>query len=66
MSFISDEYAIYLPAVNAQYAETIVKPIPDNRPFPDALTLDDLVFWQANNKFWHHPHFLHSIITITI
>lgn len=61
MSFISDEYAIYLPAVNAQYAETIVKPIPDNRPFPDALTLDDLMFWQANNKFWHHPHFLHSI-----
>jgi hypothetical protein len=61
MSIISDEYAVYLPAVNSQYAETIVRPIPANRPFPNTFSLEDLMFWKDNNKLWHHPHFLHSV-----
>jgi hypothetical protein len=61
VSIISDEYSVYLPAVNAQYAETLVKPIPENRPFPNTLKIDDLVFWKDNNRLWHHPYFLHSV-----
>jgi hypothetical protein len=61
MSMINKEYAVYLPAVNTLYADVIVKPVPDNRPFPTTFTLDDLMFWKDNNKLWHHPHFLHSV-----
>ncbi len=61
MHMIDDTYAVYLPAVNTLYANTLAKPLPDNRPFPADLTLDDLIFWKKGNKLWHHPHFLHSV-----
>ena len=34
---MSDEYAVYLPAVNSTYANCITKPIPLNRPFPNTI-----------------------------
>jgi hypothetical protein len=58
---MSDDYAVYLPAVNEQYAGIITRPIPNNRPFPTAFTLDDLRFWKGNNKLFYHPHFLNSV-----
>jgi hypothetical protein len=58
---ISDDYAVYLPAVNTLYADAIIRPIPKNRPFPSTFTLDDMVFWKDTNKLWYHPHFLHSV-----
>lgn len=61
MSIISDEYAVYLPAVNEIFAKTLVRSKPDNRPLPDNFELSDLTFWNKNNPFWHHPHFLHSV-----
>ena len=61
MAIISDQYAVYLPAVNTLYAEAIAKPLPENRPFPCSFTLDDLYFWKKDNKLWYHPYFLHSV-----
>jgi len=61
MSIIADDYAVYLPAVNTLYADTLARPLPEDRPFPAGLTLDDLIFWKKGNKLWHHPHFLHSV-----
>ena len=61
MKMISDDFAVYLPAVNTLFADALVRPIPDGRPFPDNLSLDDLKFWQPKNPLWHHPHFLHSV-----
>lgn len=60
MRLTKDEYAVYLPAVNLQYAEAIARRVPLNRPFPNTFTLDDLAFWQ-DNKLWHYPYFLHSV-----
>ncbi len=61
MSLISDEFAVYLPAVNSHYASYLAKPAPENRPLPSGFTLDDLKFWEKSSKLWHHPHFLHSV-----
>jgi hypothetical protein len=58
---ISDDYAVYLPAVNEQYAGIITRPIPNNRPFPSAFTINDLMFWKGNNKLFYHSHFLNSV-----
>jgi hypothetical protein len=61
MGMISDQYAVYLPAINTLYAEVIAKPLPEGRPFPSSFTLDDLYFWKKGNKLWHHPYVLHSV-----
>lgn len=61
MSIISDEYAVYLPAVNEVFAKNLTRSVPGTRPFPDNVKLSDLAFWDKANPFWHHPHFLHSI-----
>jgi hypothetical protein len=58
---MSDNYAVYLPAVNAGYASIMTKPVPVGRPFPNTLKLDDLMFWKGNNKLFYHPHFLNSV-----
>jgi hypothetical protein len=61
MSTLSNDYAIYLPAVNLNYAKTIASEVPDGRPFPSDLSLGDFAFWEEGSKLWHHPHFLHSV-----
>lgn len=61
MSMMSDEYSVYLPAVNSLYADCLAKPLPEGRPFPSSFTLDDLYFWKKGNKLWHHPYILHSV-----
>jgi hypothetical protein len=58
---MSDEYAVYLPAVNSTYANCITKPILPNRPFPNTIQLTDLEFWNKNSKLFYHPHYLHSV-----
>ena len=58
MSF--DDYAIYLPAVNAGYAADVCKRQPRGRPFPDGIDLPDLAFWEPN-PLWHYPYLLHSL-----
>jgi hypothetical protein len=54
------KHAVYLPAVQSNYAEVLSKPLPDNRPFPGSMTLTDLAFWQPNG-LWHYPFLLHSL-----
>jgi hypothetical protein len=61
MKLISDDFSVYLPAVNSLYAETLIRPIPHNRQFPSSFTVEDLIFWNSISKLWHHPHFLHSV-----
>jgi hypothetical protein len=61
MTMISPEFAVYLPAVNDSYAKELTKTLDPTRPFPSGLTLDDLVFWDKNNKLWQHREILHSI-----
>jgi hypothetical protein len=60
MSLHRDEYAVYLPAVNDSYATETIKALDPSRPFPDGLTLHDLVFWEPN-QLWHYPYLLHSV-----
>ncbi len=55
-----DAYAVYLPAVNDSYANDVLKDMTEGRPFPDGLTLRDLIFWEPNG-LWHYPYLLHSI-----
>ena len=56
-----DEYSVYLPAVNTQYADALATPVPEHRPFPATLSLEDLMFWDSDNKYWHQPYYLHSV-----
>jgi len=61
MAMMSKDYAVYLPAVNSNYASEVLKPIKPNRPFPKGYDLKDLIFWDKGNKLWHHNHVLHSV-----
>ena len=61
MTVMSDEFAVYLPAVNEVYARDILKPLPASRPLPSGITLDDFAFWNKKSQLWYHPHFLHSV-----
>ena len=61
MSMISSQYAVYLPAVNSSYAKEVLKALPANRSFPQGLDLQDLIFWDRNNRLWHHNEILHSV-----
>jgi hypothetical protein len=60
MSMMSDEFAVYLPAVNDTYANGIIAEISSDRPFPASFTFRDLEFWKKGSQLWHHPHFLNS------
>lgn len=60
MTMMSDEFAVYLPAVNDTYANGIIGEISSDRQFPASFTLRDLEFWKKGSQLWHHPHFLNS------
>jgi hypothetical protein len=60
-TFNTDDYAIYLPAVNTVFAEQLTKTVPDGRPFPNNLRITDLAFWREKNPFFFHPFVLYSI-----
>lgn len=60
VSLTSDDYAVYLPAVNDGYAAEVAKELADDRPFPVGLTLRDLAFWEPN-ALWYYPYLLHSV-----
>ena len=60
-SFNTKDYAIYLPAINTGYANFLTKPIPQGRPFPSGLAIEDFCIWNKNSKLFYHPYLLHSI-----
>ena len=60
-SFNTKDYAIYLPAINTGYANFLTKPIPQGRPFPAGLAIEDFCIWNKNSKLFYHPYLLHSI-----
>jgi hypothetical protein len=57
--------ALYLTAINDNFAKGVTKKMPEGRKFPQGLSLDDLVFWNEN-KLFHYPHLLHSIGSHTV
>lgn len=59
--FNTEDYAIYLPAVNDEFASRVIQPLPIQRPFPAGLKLSDLAFWDRGNALFHYPYVLHSI-----
>ncbi len=61
MTIISNDYAVFLPAVNSLYAEGLTKELPSDRRRPSGFAISDLEFWQSSSALWHHPHFLHSV-----
>lgn len=61
MTFPNNDYAVYLPAVNTNYANTLASEISANRPFPKGICQKDLTFWEKGSKLWDYEYFLHSI-----
>ena len=55
------DYAIYLPAVNPEYADVVNTTVTANRPLPPNFDISDLEFWTGNSKLWNHKFLLHSI-----
>lgn len=60
------DFAIYLPAVNPEYADVINTAVTENRPLPSNFDLADLEFWTGNSKLWNHKFLLHSIGGYTV
>jgi len=60
-SFNTTDYAIYLPAVNEEFARRVTQDVASGRPFPANLALKDLAFWDKTNPLFYHPYVLHSI-----
>ena len=60
-SFNTNDFAIYLPAVNDAFAGVLTKPLVKQRQFPKSLSVDDLAFWRSGNSLFHHPYILHSV-----
>ena len=61
MSLLNTDYAIYLPAVNDSFAAETIKQLPNQRALPAGLEIEDLIFWNRNNRLWHYSHILHSV-----
>lgn len=61
MNFNTIDYALYLPAVNLNYAKALASEVSANRPFPSGISLVDLTFWEKGSKLWDYEYFLHSV-----
>ena len=58
--------AIYLPAVNANYATILEARLDPTRPLPMSFRIEDLAFWSGNSALWNHKFLLHSIGTYAV
>jgi hypothetical protein len=65
-SFNTNDYALYLPAVNKIYAEGAQKDLEKNRPFPEGISVSDLQFWRCDNALFYYPYALHSVGQYTV
>jgi len=61
MSANSKNCAVYLPAINSNYASTLTSGLPIGRQFPSGISPVDLAFWGLDSKLWHYPYLLHSV-----
>ena len=61
MTINTSDFAIYLPAVNKEFAHRVTLELPPDRSFPKGFDLSDLAFWERKNKLFHYPYVLHSI-----
>lgn len=60
-TFNTTDYALYLPAVNSNYANIACQNLNSARPFPKNLSLTDLSFWNRGTRLFYYPYILHSI-----
>lgn len=66
VKFNTQDYAIYLPAVNDEFARRVTQQVPQNRQFPANLQLSDLAFWNKSNPLFYYPYVLHSVGQFTV
>ena len=55
------DYAIYLPAINREYAAFIDRQRDPDRVLPEGFKIEDLAFWSGGSALWNYPYYLHSI-----
>lgn len=55
-----DDFAIYLPSIQKQYAAAAYKVGNKNRPMPAGITTKQLNFLNPKNKLWHYKYALYS------
>jgi hypothetical protein len=55
-----DNFALYLPSIQKQYAKAAYSTSKLQRPMPDSLTMKDLNFLNPKSKLWHYKYALYS------
>ncbi len=57
-----DNYAVYLPAIQAWYSTMVHsnKQLDKSRPFPNGIKLTDLDYLNPKSKLWHYGYGLYS------
>lgn len=55
-----DNFAVYLPSIQKQYAKLAFSRGDKERVMPNGLTMKDLDFLNPNNKLWHYKYALYS------
>jgi hypothetical protein len=55
-----DNFALYLPSIQKQYAKAAYSTSKLQRPMPDGLTMKDLNFLNPKSKLWHYKYALYS------
>jgi hypothetical protein len=55
-----DNFAVYLPSIQKQYAKAAYASGNKNRIMPDGVTMRDLNFLDPKNKLWHYKYALYS------
>lgn len=61
LEFRAWNHAIYLPAINSNYASALGAGLPMDRHLSGGIVPSDFAFWSGRSKAWSYPYILHSI-----
>jgi hypothetical protein len=56
-----DKFAVYLPALQTQFARAVAKKGKKDRQMPSGITMRDLDFLNPKSKLWHFGYALYSV-----
>jgi hypothetical protein len=56
-----DQFAVYLPALQTQFARAVGKKGKKNRQMPTGISMWDLDFLNPNSKLWRYAYALYSV-----
>jgi hypothetical protein len=56
-----DQFAVYLPALQTQFARAVGKRGEKDRQMPTGISMRDLDFLNPNSKLWHYAYSLYSV-----